>query len=281
MAERHVMTKINHPFIVKMHKAFQSDIKLYFIMDFLNGGELFFHLKKEGRFTENKTRFYAAEVVLALEHLHKNGIIYRDLKPENILLAGDGHLKLTDFGLSKTGVVGNGQSFTFWGTPEYLAPEIINGKGHTKSVDWWSLGLLIYEMLSGSHPFKSKRKTHKQIFFNEITDEPVQMLPGFSNEAADLLTGLLKIDPSERLGGSDSDAEEVKSHSFFEKINWKDVMAKKHSPPYKPWLENNIDLRNIDNNFKAMATDDNRIERFGADTLFRSYIKKFHIIFLS
>lgn len=107
------MTKLTHPFIVKMHNEFQTDTKLYFVMDFLNGGELFFHLKKEGRFTENKARFYAAEVILALEHLHKNGVIYRDLKPENILLAEDGHLKLTDFGLSKTGVVGNNQSFTF------------------------------------------------------------------------------------------------------------------------------------------------------------------------
>ena len=254
-AEIHVMTKLNHPFIVKMHKEFQTDTKLYFVMDFLNGGELFFHLKKEGRFTENKARFYAAEVILALEHLHKNGVIYRDLKPENILLAGDGHLKLTDFGLWKTGVMGSNQSFTFWGTPEYLAPEIITGQGHTKSVDWWSLGLLMYEMLSGSHPFKSKRKTRQQIF-NEITDEPVQMLPGFSKEATDLLSGLLKIDPTERLGSSELDAEEIKSHKFFEKINWKDVMSKKHSPPYKPWLENNVDLRNIDEKFKLMATED-------------------------
>lgn len=232
MAERHVMTKINHPFIVKMHRAFQSDKKLYFVMDFLNGGELFFHLKKEGRFTENKARFYAAEVVLALEHLHKNGIIYRDLKPENILLAGDGHLKLTDFGLSKTGIMGGGQSYTFCGTPEYLSPEVVNGKGHTKSVDWWSLGLLIYEMLSGSHPFKSKRKNKKQIF-TQITDEPVAMLPGFSDEASDLLENLLKIDPEERLG-SENDAEDIKKHPFFSKIDWEKVYNKQHSPPYKP-----------------------------------------------
>jgi serine/threonine protein kinase len=209
MAERNVMSKVDHPFVVKMHRAFQSDNKLYFVLDFLNGGELFFHLKKEGRFTENKARFYAAEVVLALEHLHKNGIIYRDLKPENILLGDDGHIKLTDFGLSKTGVMGNIQWYTFCGTPEYLSPEIINGKGHTKSVDWWSFGLLLYEMLSGTHPFKSKRKNRQQIF-NQITDEPVSMLPGFSDEASDLLTELLKIDPNERLGNSDGDADDIK-----------------------------------------------------------------------
>lgn len=107
------MSKINHPFIVKMHRAFQSDSKLYFVLDFLNGGELHFHMKKEGRFTENKTRFYASEVILAVEHLHKNGIIYRDLKPENILVNQDGHIKLTDFGLSKTGIMGSSQAFTF------------------------------------------------------------------------------------------------------------------------------------------------------------------------
>lgn len=111
--ERNVMSKIDHPFIVKMHRAFQSDTKLYFVLDFLNGGELHFHMKKEGRFTENKTRFYASEVILAVEHLHKKGIIYRDLKPENILVNQDGHIKLTDFGLSKTGIMGSNQAFTF------------------------------------------------------------------------------------------------------------------------------------------------------------------------
>jgi serine/threonine protein kinase len=138
-----------------MHFSFQTPKKLYFLMDFLNGGELFFHMKKESRFTENKSKFYAAEVTLALRHLHERGIIYRDLKPENVLLDISGHLKLTDFGLSKMGVFGTKKIYTFCGTPEYLAPEIINGKGYTKAVDWWSLGLLLYEMLSGRHPFKS------------------------------------------------------------------------------------------------------------------------------
>lgn len=261
MAERHVMTKIEHPFIVKMYRSFQSDNKLYFVMDFLNGGELFFHLKKEGRFTENKARFYASEVILALEHLHKNGIIYRDLKPENILLNGEGHIKLTDFGLSKTGIVGKNQSYTFCGTPEYLAPEIITGKGHTKSVDWWSLGLLIYEMLSGTHPFKSKRKSTKQIF-NEITESPIEMLPGFSDTIKDLLSGLLAINPEERLGNSEADAEEVKSHEFFKKIKWEDVFAKRHNPPYIPCLVDSSDLRNIDQSFTIMDTDENNDERF-------------------
>lgn len=144
-----------------MHFSFQTPKKLYFLMDFLNGGELFFHLKKESRFTENKAKFYAAEVILALKHLHERGIVYWDLKPENVLLDKSGHVKLTDFGLSKMGVVGTKKTYTFCGTPEYLAPEIIHGKGYTKAVDWWSLGLLLYEMLSGRHPFKSSRLKKK------------------------------------------------------------------------------------------------------------------------
>ncbi len=173
MSERNIMSKIDYPFIVKLHQSFQTPWKLFFLMDFLNGGELFYHLKWEKRFTENKARFYAAEITLALSHLHKNGIVYRDLKPENVLLDISGHLWLTDFGLSKMGIMGNKKVFTFCGTPEYLAPEIIQGKGYTKAVDWWSLGLLLFEMLSGRHPFKwawFQKNLPTEQLYKEITD---------------------------------------------------------------------------------------------------------------
>ena len=137
VAERDILASIKNPFIVQLHFAFQTSDKLFFVMEFLNGGELFFHLRKEGKFSEDRTRFYAAEILLGIECLHEHGVVYRDLKPENVMLDSEGHVKLTDFGLAKKEI--NDKTYTFCGTPEYLAPEIITGAGHNKCVDWWSL----------------------------------------------------------------------------------------------------------------------------------------------
>ena len=193
--ERDIMQQITHPFVVKLHYAFQSPQSLYFVTDFLNGGELFFHLCQEIRFNEDRARFYAAEITLALEHLHQNGIIYRDLKPENVLLDSQGHLKLTDFGLSKIKQPSDdGMTNTFCGTPEYLAPEVIKANGHSYAVDWWSLGMLLYEMISGINPFKQAamqgNKSRHEIL-RKITEQDVEIMPGFSPNAASLLRGLL------------------------------------------------------------------------------------------
>jgi serine/threonine protein kinase len=165
---------VQSPFIVQLHFAFQTNQKLYLVMEFLNGGELFHHLRREKVFTEARSAFYAAEIVLALQCLHQNDIIYRDLKPENILLDNQGHIKITDFGLSKEGVIyGKNLAYSMCGTPDYLAPEILLGKGHGKAVDWWSLGVLIFEMLTGKAPFYHKNRNQTlmnvlQVFAFEI-----------------------------------------------------------------------------------------------------------------
>jgi len=203
------------------------------VIDFLNGGELFYHLRKEQRFDEKRTQFYAAEIVLALEYLHKNGVIYRDLKPENVLLDVEGHIKLTDFGLSKMGMTGDLMSYTFCGTPEYLAPEIVKGVGHNKTVDWWSLGLMVYEMLSGINPFKIRNK-NKFEKLQMITDMDIQMLPMFSEDATSLLEGLLERNPKRRLGSGKEGVNNIKEHPFFCDVDWDRMQSRAVSPPYIP-----------------------------------------------
>merc|ERR1740116_291690 len=155
-AERNVLEAVSHPFIVSLHYAFQTPKKLYFVLEYCAGGELFFHLSRAARFTETRAKFYIVELLLAIQYLHGLNIIYRDLKPENVLLSSFGHVKLTDFGLSKEGVEDNFSAKTMCGTPEYLAPEILNKQGHGKAVDWYSLGALLFEMLTGLPPFYTK-----------------------------------------------------------------------------------------------------------------------------
>lgn len=195
-------------------------------MEYVPGGELFFHLKQEKRFQEDRVRFYAAEVLLAIEYLHSFNIIYRDLKPENILIDRNGHIKLTDFGLSKSGNWGD----TFCGTPEYLAPEVLIG-GHEKEVDWWSLGVLIYEMIEGRPPFYS---TEILQMYERILKAPLRFSMRFSDVAIDLCEKLLCKDPFTRLGRGPGDGEDIKSHPFFEGINWEDLKGKRVTPPYVP-----------------------------------------------
>ena len=156
MAERRILETVHSPFIVKMDYAFQSETKLFFLLDYCPGGELFFYLSQIGRFKEDAARFYASNILLALEHLHQKNIIYRDLKPENVLVGKDGYIKLTDFGLSKENIQGDKEAMSLCGTAEYLSPEILLKKGHGKATDWWSFGAIIYEMLCGLPPFYSK-----------------------------------------------------------------------------------------------------------------------------
>jgi len=220
-----------------MYYAFQNDHKLYMVLEYVGGGELFYHLRKATRFSEELACFYIAEVILALEFLHSNDIIYRDLKPENILLDSEGHIKITDFGLSKMGVTsvfgkGDGQATkTFCGTPEYLAPEIITGIGHGKAVDWWSVGILLYEMLTGRSPFYSPNR--HEMYLNVIKG-PLNFPPFISVDAQSLLRDLLHRKPEQRLGSSQYGVTEIKTHPFFRNIKWNLVERKEVRPPFRP-----------------------------------------------
>jgi len=187
--ERDILRKVRHPNIVSLNYAFQTQGKVYLVMDLLLGGQLFFHMTRERMFSEEQVRFYAAEIALALEHLHSLGIIHRDLKPENILLDSQGHVNLTDFGLAKEDMGANDKTGTFCGTIEYMAPEMISGQGYGKEADWWSLGILIYDMLIGNPPFKHK---NRKVLQDKIMKDKIKMPDYLTGEAITLIKGLLE-----------------------------------------------------------------------------------------
>ena len=245
--ERDLMVKINSPFIVNIKSAFQDDTNLYLVSEFMQGGDMFFHMH-DGQiviFSHDKTRFYMLELVLALESLHKNNMVYRDLKPENILLDSKGHVKLTDFGLSKILEDEDDKAFTLCGTPQYLAPEVLLKKGYDKMVDWWSLGCVMYEMLMGRLPFAIKRGMINLKIYEKKIDFPRKI----SNEARDLIEKFLVVNPTERLGYGPNGTDDIKNHPFFNGVDWDLAIQKKYKPPFIPKLKNDVDLRYFDNCF--------------------------------
>ncbi|KAL7793213.1 serine/threonine protein kinase, AGC family [Trichoderma ceciliae] len=253
LAERSVLAQINNPFIVPLKFSFQSPEKLYFVLAFVNGGELFYHLSKEGRFDINRSRFYTAELLCALECLHGFNVIYRDLKPENILLDYQGHIALCDFGLCKLEMKDEDSTNTFVGTPEYLAPELLKGEGYGKTVDWWTLGVLLYEMLTGLPPFYDENTNE---MYRKILTAPLNF-PGYDvvpPAARDLLTKLLDRDPNKRLGVNGS--TEIKSHPFFHGIDWKKLLQRKYEPTFKPNVTNALDTTNFSEDFTIEPAQD-------------------------
>ena len=250
--EREILSTAQHPFIVRLYYSFQSKDNIYFVMEYCAGGEFFRTLQKqpEKRLPEAIARFYATEVLLALEYIHYLGFIYRDLKPENILLHGSGHIMLTDFDLSKSGAVkvnpGAQSSFepkfvtnSFVGTEDYIAPEVISGAGHTGTVDWWTLGILIYEMIFGKTPFHgtSQRETFKHIQDGKLKF-PIE--PKVSKEAKDLIRCLLHQSPSKRLGANEG-AADIKKHPWFKNVKFQTVLTE--APPLIPKLSSPTDTR--------------------------------------
>ncbi|XP_064302992.1 ribosomal protein S6 kinase alpha-2 [Phalacrocorax carbo] len=251
--ERDILAEVNHPFIVKLHYAFQTEGKLYLILDFLRGGDLFTRLSKEVMFTEEDVKFYLAELALALDHLHGLGIIYRDLKPENILLDEEGHIKITDFGLSKEAIDHDKRAYSFCGTIEYMAPEVVNRRGHTQSADWWSFGVLMFEMLTGSLPFQGKDRKETMAL---ILKAKLGMPQFLSIEAQSLLRALFKRNPSNRLGAGFDGVEEIKRHPFFVTIDWNKLYRKEIKPPFKPAVGRPEDTFHFDPEFTSRTPTD-------------------------
>eukprot|EP00035_Acanthoeca_spectabilis_P020608 m.433793 g.433793 ORF g.433793 m.433793 type:complete len:520 (+) comp17618_c0_seq1:4333-5892(+) len=249
MSERAVLQEnVRHPFLVGLHYSFQTPQKLYFVLDYVNGGELFFHLQQEKRFSIERSRFYAAEITSALGFLHTLDVVYRDLKPENILLDSDGHVVLTDFGLCKENVKPGGGTATFCGTPEYLAPEVLKKHSYGRPVDWWCLGCVTFEMMCGLPPFYSRdcnemydRILHDSLSFPDFVPGP----------ARSFLRGLLVRIPDQRLGGSIKDAKDVMAHEFFDGLDWTVLEKREIEPPFKPSVRDDFDLSNIDQQFTA------------------------------
>ncbi|XP_054294431.1 ribosomal protein S6 kinase beta-2 isoform X1 [Pongo pygmaeus] len=231
-AERNILESVKHPFIVELAYAFQTGGKLYLILECLSGGELFTHLEREGIFLEDTACFYLAEITLALGHLHSQGIIYRDLKPENIMLSSQGHIKLTDFGLCKESIHEGAVTHTFCGTIEYMAPEILVRSGHNRAVDWWSLGALMYDMLTGSPPFtaENRKKTMDKILKGKLA-LPAYLTP----DARDLVK---------------------KRHPFFRHMNWDDLLARRVDPPFRPCLQSEEDVSQFDTRFTRQTPVD-------------------------
>ncbi|XP_045540679.1 ribosomal protein S6 kinase alpha-4 [Papilio machaon] len=258
--ERQVLEAVRAcPFLVTLHYAFQTDAKLHLILDYVAGGELFTHLYQREHFHENEVRIYIAEIILALEQLHKLGIIYRDIKLENILLDAEGHIVLTDFGLSKEFCGGESRAYSFCGTIEYMAPEVVRSgsQGHDIAVDWWSVGVLTYELLTGASPFTVEGERNTQ---QEITKRIVRCSYPVPNEVSpqvqDFIKKLLVKDPRRRLGGGEGDAEELKRHPFFQDLDWGAVSRREVPAPFVPALSHAADTCNFADEFTRMPPTD-------------------------
>ncbi|KAK5940311.1 Serine/threonine-protein kinase [Knufia obscura] len=250
LGERNILVRTamtDSPFIVGLKFSFQTPTDLYLVTDFMSGGELFWHLQKEGRFKEDRAKFYIAELILALKHLHQHDIVYRDLKPENILLDANGHIALCDFGLSKANLTKNDTTNTFCGTTEYLAPEVLlDEQGYTKMVDFWSLGVLVFEMCCGWSPFYAEdtQQMYKNIAFGKVRF-PRDAL---STEGRNFVKGLLNRNPKHRLGAN-RDADELVEHPFFADVDWQALGKKNLVPPFKPKLTSMADTSHFDPEF--------------------------------
>ncbi|CAO3694173.1 unnamed protein product [Rhizopus stolonifer] len=238
--EKHILESVAYPFLVNLWGTFQDDANLYMVMDYVPGGELFSVLRKSKRFPDHVAKFYATEVTLALEYLHSKNIIYRDLKPENLLLDASGHIKITDFGFAK---YVPDITWTLCGTPDYLAPEVIQSKGYGKAVDWWSLGVLVFEMLAGYPPFYDD--DHLKLY-EKIIQGKIRWPSYFDPNAKDLLKHLITADLSRRYGNLKNGADDIKNHQWFFGVDFNRIAARQIRPPYVPQIRGDGDASHFD-----------------------------------
>uniref|UniRef100_A0A8C2F3U1 protein kinase C n=1 Tax=Cyprinus carpio TaxID=7962 RepID=A0A8C2F3U1_CYPCA len=253
--EKHVFEQAStNPFLVGLHSCFQTESRLFLVIDYVNGGDLMFHMQKQRKLPEEHARFYAAEICIALNFLHEKGIIYRDLKLDNVLLDQDGHIKITDYGMCKEGIRPGDTTSTFCGTPNYIAPEILRGEDYGFSVDWWALGVLMFEMMAGRSPFDiitdNPDMNTEEYLFQVILEKPIRIPRSLSVKAASVLKGFLNKDPKERLGCQvQTGFTDIKSHTFFRSIDWDQLEQKQVTPPFKPQITDDYGLDNFDTQF--------------------------------
>ncbi|KAL0979555.1 hypothetical protein UPYG_G00186500 [Umbra pygmaea] len=251
MCERRIFEMINasrHPFLVNLYGCFQTNEHVCFVMEYSPGGDLMIHIHNNV-FSDIQTRFYSACVLLGLEFLHQNKIVYRDLKLDNLLMDADGFVKITDFGLCKEGMGHGDRTSTFCGTPEFLAPEVLTDDNYTRAVDWWGMGVLIFEMLVGESPFPGE---DEEEVFDSIVNNDVQYPDGLTPDSISIIQKLLKRNPEKRLGAGEGDANELKKEKFFKTIEWNALLAKEVKPPFLPKIKESVDVSNFDSEFTSL-----------------------------